>query len=190
MQQRDLGGKAGEEERLFHRRIAAADDGNLAPAEEEAVAGGATGDAVTDQRLLAGQAQPTRAGAGGDDQRAGRESRRPRSEAVMRIRAQIHRSEMGQLEGRAEAGGLLLHVVDQFRPLNALRPAGKVLHQRGHRELAAGLVALQNQGVEAGAGGVDGGGESGAAGAKNYGIASIIHRAFPTPIFWCFPAFS
>ena len=40
-------------------------------AEEEAVAGGATGDAVADERLFAGQAQPAGACAGGDDQRAG-----------------------------------------------------------------------------------------------------------------------
>ncbi len=82
---------------------------------------------------------------------------------------------MGQLEGCAEAGGLLLHVLDQFGTLDALGPAGKILDQRGDGELAAGLVALENQRVEAGAGGVDGGGESGAAGAKNNGVANIGH---------------
>jgi hypothetical protein len=41
VQQRDLAGKAGEKQRLFHGRVAAAHHGNLLAAEEEAVAGGA-----------------------------------------------------------------------------------------------------------------------------------------------------
>ena len=81
VQQRDLGGEAGEEQRFFHGRVAAADHGDRLAAEEEAVAGGATGDAVADQRLLAGQTQPARAGAGGDDQRARGEFRRSRYSA-------------------------------------------------------------------------------------------------------------
>jgi hypothetical protein len=175
MEQRDLGGKAGEEERLFHGRVAAAHHGNLLAAEEEAVAGGATGDAVADQRLFARQAQPAGAGARGDDQRARRNfaSRGLEPEGIY---IQIHRVQMGQLEVSAEAGGLLLHVVDQFGALDALRPAGKVFHLGGHRELSAGLVALQNQRVKSGAGGVDGGGESGAAGAEDYGRANLCHE--------------
>ena len=41
VKQRYLGCEAGEEERLFHGRVAAAYDGDLFAAEEEAVAGGA-----------------------------------------------------------------------------------------------------------------------------------------------------
>jgi len=86
---------------------------------------------------------------------------------------------MRQLKLGPEARGLLLHVVDQFRTLDALRPAGKVLDQGGDGELAAGFVAFEDQGIEAGAGGVDGRGESGAAGAEDYGVANLCHAEFP-----------
>ena len=60
------------------------------PREEEAVAGGAGADAVADERLLGGKAEPARGGAGGDDERAGEDD-----VAVD-----------GELEGRlAEVGG-------------------------------------------------------------------------------------
>jgi hypothetical protein len=65
------------------------------------------------------------------------------------MRAQLDPGEMGQLECGAKSLRLLLHVVDQFRALNAFRPAGKVLHQRGDGELAARLVAFQHQRVQA-----------------------------------------
>ena len=67
----DLGGKAGEEEGLFHSGVAAADDGDLLAAGEKAVAGGAGGDAVADEGLLGGEVEPAGAGAGGDDEGAG-----------------------------------------------------------------------------------------------------------------------
>ena len=99
---------------------------------------------------------------------------------------------MGELEGCAKAGGLLLHVLDQIGTLDALGPAGKILDQRGDGELASGFVALENQRVEPGASGVDGGGESGAAGAKNNCVANIGH-VFPDftlaegspSVVWC-----
>ena len=80
---------------------------------------------------------------------------------------------MGHAQLGAEAGGLLLHVLDQLGALDALGPAGKVLDQRGDGELAAGLVAFEDEGLEVGAGGVDGGGESGAAGTEDDGVAGL-----------------
>ena len=71
----------------------------------------------------------------------------------------------------AEAHGLLLHVLDELGALDAFGPAGKVLDQRGDGELAAGLVAFEDERLEVGAGGVDGGGEAGAAGAEDDGVA-------------------
>ena len=82
--------------------------------------------------------------------------------------AQFNLVQVRQLEGGAEARGLLLHVVDQFRALDAFGPAGKILDQRGDGELAAGLVAFKDERVQASAAGVDGGRKSGAAGAENY----------------------
>jgi hypothetical protein len=54
----DLGGEAGEEEGFFHGGVAAADDRDLLARGEEAVAGGAGGDAVADEGLFGGEVQP------------------------------------------------------------------------------------------------------------------------------------
>ena len=71
----DLGGEAGQEERLFEGGVAAAGDGDGLVAEEEAVAGGAGRDAVAEEAVLVGHAQHERAGAGGDDEGVGEQRR-------------------------------------------------------------------------------------------------------------------
>ena len=76
---------------------------------------------------------------------------------------------------RAKPRRLLLHVFDQFRPLNPLRPSGKVLHQRGNRKLSSRLVPLQNQRFQSRARRIERRRQSGAAGAKNHGIAYLCH---------------
>ena len=78
---------------------------------------------------------------------------------------------MGHAKLSAEAGSLLLHVFNEFGALDAVGPAGEVFDERGDGELAAGLVAFEDEGLEVGAGGVDGGSEAGAAGAEDDGIA-------------------
>ena len=84
--------------------------------------------------------------------------------------------QMGELKRGAEALRLLLHVVDQLGPLDALRPAGKVFDKRGDGELSAGLVALKNQRFQSRARGVDGRRKPGAAGAKDHGVANFSHK--------------
>jgi hypothetical protein len=75
---------------------------------------------------------------------------------------QIDAVQMRRLEAGAKPLCLLLHVLDQLRTLNPFRPAGKVFHKRGHRELSSRLVAFDYQRLEPGAGGVDGRRQSGA----------------------------
>ena len=106
-------------------------------------------------------------------------------EAMMRVRVwmvslaevelegvlgEVDGDEVGHAQLGAEAGGLLLHVLDELGALDAFGPAGKVFDQRGDGELAAGLVAFEDERLEVGAGGVDGGGEAGAAGAEDDGV--------------------
>jgi len=179
MQQRYLGGEAGEEERFFHGGIASADHGNLFAGEEEAVAGSAGADAVTDEGLLGGQSEPARRGSAGDDEGAG----------VNGLAAEIEREgALGEIDGDqvthaevgAEARGLLLHVLDELRALNPFGPSGEVFDQGGDGELASGLVAFEDERLEVGARGIDGGGEAGATGAEDDGIANIRHgQVFP-----------
>src|SRR5271165_7174973 len=69
--QRNFGGKTGEEQSLLHCGIAPADHRDFFSREKEAIAGGAGGYAVADQLLFVGQSQPPRRGAAGDDQGLG-----------------------------------------------------------------------------------------------------------------------
>ena len=168
---RDLGGEAGEEERFFHGGVAATDDGDLHAAGEEAVAGGAGADAVADECLLGGEAEPARGGAGGDDERAGEDDVAVDGELEGRL-ADVGGGEMAEGDLGAEARGLLLHVVDELGALDAVGPAGEVFDKGGDGELAAGLVAFEDERLEVGARGVDGGGQPGAAGAQDDGVAN------------------
>ena len=112
------------------------------------------------------------AGSGSDDERARVDRVLAGAEVqLVRVLAEVDGDEVRHLQLGAETGRLLLHVLDQLRPLDALGPAGKVLHQCGDGKLASGLVAFEDERLEVGAGGVDGGGESGAAGAQDDGVA-------------------
>ncbi len=121
---------------------------------------------MADQFFFAREAEPARGGAAGDDQRL---RFRP---GIVELYPQVA---LGGLEirhrrvgeTRAETLGLRLHGHDQFRPVDALREAGKILHQRGRRKLPARLVAFEHERGEIRARGVDGGGEPGAAGADD-----------------------
>jgi hypothetical protein len=87
---------------------------------------------------------------------------------------EIDGAEVGQAQLGSEADGLLLHVLDEFGALDALGPTGKVFNQRGDGELAAGLVAFEDQGLEVGAAGVDGSSESGATGTEDNNVVRKI----------------
>ena len=71
MDQRHFVGVVGQVQRFLHRRVAAADHGNGLAAIEEAVAGGAGGDAAALQGLFRVEAKPAGLRAGGDDDGVG-----------------------------------------------------------------------------------------------------------------------
>jgi hypothetical protein len=64
-------------------------------------------------------------------------------------------------------GRLGAHLLHQPGALDDVGEARIVLDVGGDRQLAAGLDALDQHGVEQGAGGIDGGGEAGGAGADD-----------------------
>lgn len=125
---------------------------------------------MTDEGLLGGQAEPAGGGSGGDDERAGAHDVLADGELEGRL-ADVGRGEVAHGDLGAEAGGLLLHVLDELGTLNALGPAGEVFDEGCDGELAAGLVAFEDEGLEVGTGGVDGRGQSRAAGAEDDGVA-------------------
>ena len=67
----------------------------------------------------------------------------------------------------AELLGLLLHLLGEVEAGDALGEAGVVLDELGEGDLAAGHVALEDDGVEAAAAAVDAGREAGRAGADD-----------------------
>ena len=143
--------KARQKQRLFHRRVAAADHRNALPRKKNPsqVAQLETPCPISacslgnpSQRALAPEAMIS-------VRVMNLAARRVQLE---RMRAQFHPAQMRQLKVGAKSRRLLLHVVDQFRPLDPFRPAGKILDQRGDRELPARLVSLQHQRFQLGAG--------------------------------------
>src|SRR5690606_22374078 len=74
---------------------------------------------------------------------------------------------LGAAEAGAEVGGLLAQVVHEHEAVDAFGEAGEVLDLAGGGELAAGEGSLDDERVEIGATGVDGGGEAGATGADD-----------------------
>src|SRR5579862_2047880 len=157
----DLGGKARRKQRLFHGLIAAADYRDFLSGEEKAVAGGARGHAMPDERLFAWQAKPSRGSAAGDNQGARQQGFAAKVDLdrllgqLLVFLAEINSDDVSGDEFRSEARGLGAHVVDQFRSLDSLGKAGKVLDQGGDSELPARLVAVDDQGRQIGPGGID-----------------------------------
>jgi hypothetical protein len=121
---------------------------------------------VADEGLLGGEIQPAGAGARGDDESAGVDGLFAEVEGEGTF-GEIDGAEMGEAQLCSEADGLLLHVLDEVGALDALGPAGEVFNQRGDGELAAGLVAFEDERLEIGARSVDGSGESGAPGTED-----------------------
>ncbi len=152
---RHAGSEIGEEQRLLDRGIAPADHQHLLAAIEEAVAGGAGGNAVALEFLLGRQLQPTRLSAGRDDHAvcevvvAGLavEPERPLREIDL---AHVVADELGP-----DMLGLLLHLLHQPGALDDVGEAGIVLDIGGDGELAAGLDALNQDRLQHGAGGID-----------------------------------
>src|ERR1039458_7381796 len=78
----------------------------------------------------------------------------------------------------AEALCLLAHVLDEFRALDAVGKARKVLHQRGNRKLSTRFVAVDYQRTKVGASGINGGGQSRTTGTDNDDVTNIFwHRS-------------
>src|SRR5579859_491484 len=155
----DLRRILGQEERFFHSGIAAADDGQLAITEERTVAGGAAAYTPPLEALLVGQAEPFGAGPRGDDDGTGailglcRARLDPNLERLLR---EIHLDNIARDHLGAEAAGLRLEFVHHIRAKDAILEARVVLDIAGDHELAASLLALNDEGAQVGTGGIDG----------------------------------
>src|SRR5580698_2295988 len=142
MYDRHLGRETGEKDRFLHGRITAPDDDDLLAGKEKPVTGRAGGNSVTDELLFVRKPQPARGSPAGNDQCFSVDNFVTDMQ-LERALTEICTGDMAVFVFGAKARGLLAHVFDQFRPLDAFRETRKILHQRGQRELSAWLVPLQ-----------------------------------------------
>ena len=127
---------------------------------------------MADQRMLVRQAEPARGRSAGDDERAGLNGLFADAQ-LERMFVQVGFDHVAHAIFGAEARRLLVHVLDQFRPLDAFGKAGEIFHQRGQRQLSARFMAFDHERLEVRAGAVEGGGVTGASGAQDHNIAYV-----------------
>ena len=180
---RDLGGKIGEEQCLFDRGIAAADHDHFLVAIEEAVAGRAGRHAIAFEFLFGGQIEPARLRAGRDDERVGEIDVAGIADQLEGPLRQFHLVHVVGDDAGADMLGLRLHLLHQPGSLDDVGEAGIVLDVGGDRELAAGLHALNQDRLQHGARGIDGGGVAGRSRADDhdFGVGRLCHACFRPP---------
>ena len=173
VQQMHLVGETREERCLLHRGVAAADDRNLLAAEEETVTCRARRHPVAHQAVLVGQPEHA----------VGRAHREDDGAGAVGLAADDHRldlageRQLGRVVGndlRAEALGLLAHVVHEVGTLDPVHEPGEVLHLGRVHQRAAVLHALDQQRAQVGTRGVDGSGVAGRSGPDDDHVADFI----------------
>ena len=149
-------GELGEEERLLHRGVAAADDHGRLVLVERGVAGRAVGHAAAAELLLAGHAELLVLGAHREDDRAGLvllvvDPHRVR----LALGARLDLGDVVGDEARAEALRLVAELLHHLRPHDPLGVAGVVLDVGRLLEQPAPEEALDDERVQVRAGGVE-----------------------------------
>ncbi|KAG1454730.1 hypothetical protein G6F57_015444 [Rhizopus arrhizus] len=162
----DLAGDVGQVQRLFHGGIAAADHDHVLVAVEETVTGGAGRHAAALELVLGRDAQVLGGGAGGDDQGI--------AGVLVAVADQLERAlrlvggmDVVEDDLGLEALGMGLHACHQVRPHQAVGVTRPVVHLGGGHQLAALLQAGDDDRLQVGTGGVDGGGPAGRAGTED-----------------------
>ena len=133
---------------------------------------------MADQLLLGRQIQPARGCSGSDDHGARLMPFAVDVQAERPLRKIDFDDRAVQIFG-AEMLGLLLHVLDEIGAVDAFGKAGKVLDERGNRELAAGLMPADNQRLQIRTRRIDGRSVSGAAGANDHNVSHGIQEGLP-----------
>ena len=164
--QGDLGGKVGQKQRFFYGGVATPDDHDFLIAIEEAVAGGAGGDALAFEFLFRLESEIHGGGAGSNDQGVAGVL------AAIALEAEWAVTKVGFVDGVVddagfEAFGVLEHALHELRALNAVVVAGPVVDVGGGGELSTGLDAGHHNRVQVCTGGVDGSGIASGARAQN-----------------------
>ncbi len=181
---RHLGGELGQEDRLLHRRVAAADDDRLGLAEERGIAGGAVADAAAGELLLAGDAQLLVLGAHRQHDRARAVLGIADPHAVHAARLARELDAIGLVgdQPRAEALGLVAELLHHLRAHHAVGEAGVVLHVGRLLQQAAPGEALDHQRAQVRARGVQRRRVPGRAAADDDHVLDVAHLVSWSPV--------
>src|ERR1700730_3015784 len=146
---------------FLDRRIAAADDDDRLAAKQKSIAGRAGGHAISFKLRFRGDAEPSRLGAGRNDQSVAGVSGAAVALEPERAPAKLDFDDMIRDHARAHMFGLRLHLVHEPRTLDRRGKARIILDVGGDRQLAARLEARDQNRLQHGARGVDRGGVAG-----------------------------
>ena len=176
MHQGDLLGDVGQIQCFLDGGVAATDHGHVLVAIEETVTGGAGGYTLAHEGFFGGQADVTGRRASGDDQRIAGVSALVAGQNEGAL-VQVDAVDMIEDDLGLEALGMLAHALHQVRPLQTFHVTGPVVHFGGGSELTAHLHTGDQQRLEIGPRGVDGGAVTGRAGAQDdqTGVACFRH---------------
>ena len=151
----DTACELGEEGRLLHGGVTAADDGDVLVTEEEAVAGGTRRHTSAEQILLAGNVEVAGCGAHGEDDglcpvglAAGVD--------LFDLAGEADRIHVFHAQISTEPNGLLTHLVHEFGTLDPLLESREVLHLGGGHQRTTELGALEDHRREFGTCGIHG----------------------------------
>ncbi len=169
-------GDVGQIERLFHGGVATPDHRHFLIAIEETITGGAGRDAAPLERLFGGQAQILGGGTGGDDKGIAGVLAVVTLETE-RALGQLHLVDVIEQDAGIKLLRMLFHALHQGRASEAFGIARPVLHFCGGGQLTALLHTGDEQGIEIGAGGIDGSGVTGRAGAQDqqFAVSDLAH---------------
>ena len=160
-----LGCEGGQEESLLQGGVATADHGNFLVFEEEAIAGGAPGNAITGETILALDVELTHLRTGGHDDGLGQVYRTVCGVNLLHVAGQLDLVDVLVANVGAETLSLLANVVHKLGALNTLDESGEVFHLGGvHEGAAGGERAGEEDRLQAGTCSVDCGGVAGGAG--------------------------
>jgi len=154
VENRDLRRELRQEDRLLHRRVAAADDHDLLVTVERGVADGAVGDAAAVKGALGFEIELPCGRAGGDDHALGAVLVLADPDAKGALREVNARDVVGEELG-PELLGLAPELAHQLWAHDALGEAGIVLDVARDHQLPAPLEALDDEWLEVRAGAVE-----------------------------------
>ena len=144
----DLAGELGQEGRFLHCTVAAADNNQFLPLEEEAVAGGTGRDSVPREARFVLYPNLNGRRAGGDDDGLRVDGLFSVNGDRERSLLKIYGCDIAGQELRAEPFRLSPHFLHEFRAHDALGKARVVFDFRRRGQLSPGLPAFNEQGRE------------------------------------------